>query len=395
MFIESMNQPITNWLNLNYIASKEGSIPRCTIYEHYCEDFRKEGIEPLNTAMFGKVIKMAFPFIRSRRLGNRGNSKYHYFGVCAREFSSEVDDNHYTRKKFLQEYEEIHRKVLISFLEGSYTLAYQELKAFWSANAVHFFGCKSMDKLCGAIEKEFFTELATRTLFLSNTTGYSFTEKMERVSSLKTSAKTLIILCKQVVGGKASASALLRMEAYKEQILLLNSLGNLYRACSSLEGKLLERGAVEEFLGFLESSTCLVQESISLEKSHGLHCAAGALISFYLASESFMEFLLGLDPMAVAILNKKEGVKYEEMQMFFLGLVQELSSAPFPFIEHAVLLCSFFSEYFFVFSNGVSISKLWISKSKEVVKEEVPYVDIPDTQKKQKSFVSQIITSSN
>lgn len=41
----------------------------------YCE---REGMKPLSTADFGKVMKQIFPSLRPRRLGTRGNSRYCY-----------------------------------------------------------------------------------------------------------------------------------------------------------------------------------------------------------------------------------------------------------------------------------------------------------------------------
>lgn len=38
-------------------------------------------IEPVNAASFGKLIRSVFSGLRTRRLGTRGNSKYHYYGI--------------------------------------------------------------------------------------------------------------------------------------------------------------------------------------------------------------------------------------------------------------------------------------------------------------------------
>ncbi|VDO09847.1 unnamed protein product [Rodentolepis nana] len=47
-------------------------------YKNYCEQQR---MKPLNTADFGKVMKRAFPNVRPRRLGQRGQSRYCYGGM--------------------------------------------------------------------------------------------------------------------------------------------------------------------------------------------------------------------------------------------------------------------------------------------------------------------------
>lgn len=41
-------------------------------YENYC---KTHNMKPLNTADFGKVMKRAFPDVKPRRLGMRGQSK--------------------------------------------------------------------------------------------------------------------------------------------------------------------------------------------------------------------------------------------------------------------------------------------------------------------------------
>jgi regulatory factor X 1/2/3 len=38
-------------------------------------------IEPVNAASFGKLIRSIFPNLKTRRLGTRGHSKYHYYGI--------------------------------------------------------------------------------------------------------------------------------------------------------------------------------------------------------------------------------------------------------------------------------------------------------------------------
>lgn len=38
-------------------------------------------MEAMNAASFGKLMRAAFPQLKTRRLGTRGNSKYHYYGI--------------------------------------------------------------------------------------------------------------------------------------------------------------------------------------------------------------------------------------------------------------------------------------------------------------------------
>jgi hypothetical protein len=57
------------------------TVPRGSVYNAYqfcCGDCR---IPTLNPASFGKLVRVVFPGVATRRLGNRGNSKYHYVGL--------------------------------------------------------------------------------------------------------------------------------------------------------------------------------------------------------------------------------------------------------------------------------------------------------------------------
>ncbi|PWN53627.1 hypothetical protein IE53DRAFT_366173 [Violaceomyces palustris] len=70
------------WLGCNYNlkTSIQISIPRTILHESYrrtCEAF---GIEPLQAASFGKVLRGQYPDISQRRLGGRGKTRFHYCG---------------------------------------------------------------------------------------------------------------------------------------------------------------------------------------------------------------------------------------------------------------------------------------------------------------------------
>ena len=43
--------------------------------------------EPVNAASFGKLIRSVFLGLRTRRIGTRGNSKYHYYGIRVKSSS--------------------------------------------------------------------------------------------------------------------------------------------------------------------------------------------------------------------------------------------------------------------------------------------------------------------
>ncbi|KAF7489429.1 DNA-binding protein RFX2 [Sarcoptes scabiei] len=75
-------QPQTvNWLIQNYETADGVSLPRSTLYSHYQQHCQQNQIEPVNAASFGKLIRSVFVGLRTRRLGTRGNSKYHYYGI--------------------------------------------------------------------------------------------------------------------------------------------------------------------------------------------------------------------------------------------------------------------------------------------------------------------------
>lgn len=41
----------------------------------------EQKLDAVNAASFGKLIRSVFTGLRTRRLGTRGNSKYHYYGI--------------------------------------------------------------------------------------------------------------------------------------------------------------------------------------------------------------------------------------------------------------------------------------------------------------------------
>lgn len=46
-----------------------------------------QGMEAANSASFGKILRSVFPNIKTRRLGTRGQSKYHYYGLSIKDDS--------------------------------------------------------------------------------------------------------------------------------------------------------------------------------------------------------------------------------------------------------------------------------------------------------------------
>lgn len=418
MFIESMNQPITNWLNLNYSPSKNSSIPRCIIYQHYCEDFRREGIEPLNTAMFGKVIKMAFPFIRSRRLGNRGNSKYHYFGVAPRSnapiMTSISPEDALLENAFTQRYERAHKEAVEHFLQDNHMLAYQGLKKLWTEESdQHAFG-RISDHHCEFVEREAFGTLVHKysqhipgftagsscayatpsESLLAHSIGSDLRLPHSRLGNgairAKTTAKTLVLLCKQISAGTTSRYVIRRMESYRQYAVALNALSNMLRAAEVLGAKHGLRGTQEDLLMVLGSGVCLMRESGPLDKSAGLQSHVSALVSYYINSPTFSDFISGLDSAVHGLFQKKERAQYEEMHTFMLHVMQEVAAADSTHGALSLALSSFFSEYFSVLASGLAKQQVFQDASQGRAGETNPGPTGKGV--KGRSFVSQIIT---
>ncbi|KAI0081808.1 hypothetical protein K474DRAFT_1587261 [Panus rudis PR-1116 ss-1] len=86
---------VQSWLTANYAPYADGNVPRQGLYFSYRRVCDHYGIPHINTATLGKAIRLCFPTIKTRRLGVRGNSKYHYCGI--RPATS-------TEAEFLQDY---------------------------------------------------------------------------------------------------------------------------------------------------------------------------------------------------------------------------------------------------------------------------------------------------
>lgn len=68
------------WLKQFCKQDKE-SVPRSKVYTHYTQRCGTERVDTLNPASFGKLVRVIFPGIATRRLGVRGESKYHYVNL--------------------------------------------------------------------------------------------------------------------------------------------------------------------------------------------------------------------------------------------------------------------------------------------------------------------------
>ena len=61
-----------------HARKSNGSVPRNRVFSAYATRCGTERVPPLNPASFGKLVRIIFPGITTRRLGVRGESKYHY-----------------------------------------------------------------------------------------------------------------------------------------------------------------------------------------------------------------------------------------------------------------------------------------------------------------------------
>jgi regulatory factor X len=67
------------------------SVPRNRVYSKYAERCGTDRVIPLNPASFGKLVRVIFPGIQTRRLGVRGESKYHYVDLALINDSDDED----------------------------------------------------------------------------------------------------------------------------------------------------------------------------------------------------------------------------------------------------------------------------------------------------------------
>eukprot|EP01134_Creolimax_fragrantissima_P004300 CFRG4300T1 len=87
MDVNKRSNIIAQWLIQNYESADEQSLPRQVVYEQYEAYCWNNNRDPINAASFGKHIRAIFPNLKTRRLGTRGNSKYHYYGIRIRPAS--------------------------------------------------------------------------------------------------------------------------------------------------------------------------------------------------------------------------------------------------------------------------------------------------------------------
>ncbi|KAH6141617.1 hypothetical protein HBI68_215750 [Parastagonospora nodorum] len=83
------------WLR-SVCRTAKTSVPRNRVYSKYAERCGTDRVIPLNPASFGKLVRVIFPGIQTRRLGVRGESKYHYVDLA---LINDSDDGEETQRR--------------------------------------------------------------------------------------------------------------------------------------------------------------------------------------------------------------------------------------------------------------------------------------------------------
>jgi regulatory factor X 1/2/3 len=108
---EHLDRSLTNptalatiqWVWENFEAAEGMSFLCSTMYDHYVRHCKENELNPLDKIAFGKFIRVFFIGVNTRRLGTRGNSKYHYYGIRVKPESAleqvSEDGNSAVRKR--------------------------------------------------------------------------------------------------------------------------------------------------------------------------------------------------------------------------------------------------------------------------------------------------------
>lgn len=79
------------WISRSCVKREGTSVPRGRVYHKYATRCSTERINVLNPASFGKLVRVLFPGLNTRRLGVRGESKYHYVNFAFKDGDDELD----------------------------------------------------------------------------------------------------------------------------------------------------------------------------------------------------------------------------------------------------------------------------------------------------------------
>nr|XP_034329814.1 transcription factor RFX4-like [Crassostrea gigas] len=72
---------VTKWLKSHFVVQPNNSLSRGDIFQAYIVHCERNNITHCNPATFGKILRSIFPDVKTRRIGTRGNSRYHYCGI--------------------------------------------------------------------------------------------------------------------------------------------------------------------------------------------------------------------------------------------------------------------------------------------------------------------------
>jgi regulatory factor X len=64
------------------------------VYANYVSRCATERVTVLNPASFGKLVRVLFPGLKTRRLGVRGESKYHYVNFSLKDGEPKLPGSH-------------------------------------------------------------------------------------------------------------------------------------------------------------------------------------------------------------------------------------------------------------------------------------------------------------
>ncbi|ODQ78966.1 hypothetical protein BABINDRAFT_162051 [Babjeviella inositovora NRRL Y-12698] len=93
------SDPGSTSASFSFPGTHETATPRSLIFKAYDLLCFQNEVKPLGVSAMGKLIKLIWPTISTKRLGVRGNSKYHYMGIqiCdwVNELCDQYDDDNY------------------------------------------------------------------------------------------------------------------------------------------------------------------------------------------------------------------------------------------------------------------------------------------------------------
>lgn len=84
------------WLTENCEPYPSNYVRRSKLFAQYARCCVQNGLKPLSQTSLGKLIRIMFPNLTTRRLGIRGQSKYHYCGLRLKNSHPDIDNSKYS-----------------------------------------------------------------------------------------------------------------------------------------------------------------------------------------------------------------------------------------------------------------------------------------------------------